>query len=197
MDFRSASHIEEALARLGELLAAEAESVTLLVCGGASLIVQRLVPRTTHDVDVLACMTAGFTDPPAAGTRQTELPAAVQEMALAVAADLGLDDDWLNLGPSSIVTLGLPDGLMNRTVRRDYGAGLTVLYVGRVDQIHLKLYAALSREERHVQDLVALHPTSDELMAAKEWIETVVGDAVLPSDVANLLRDLGHDNIIH
>jgi len=54
MDFRSASHIEEALSRLGELLeASDADPVGLLVCGGAALIVQGYVPRTTHDVDVL------------------------------------------------------------------------------------------------------------------------------------------------
>lgn len=196
MDFQSADQIELALSRLGELLAASgAAPMGLLVCGGASLIVRAQVARTTHDVDVITYFGGRL---PGQGElqRHTEFQDVVVQMAAQIAADMDLDEDWLNLGPSSLVVLGLPDGIMDRAQRRDYGKRLTVFFLDRLDQIHLKLYAALQREERHVQDLLALKPTDDEMLQAKRWIETVAGDAVLPSDLAALIRDLGYERII-
>jgi len=196
VDFRSASHIEEALSRLGELLeASDAEPVGLLVCGGAALIVRGYVPRTTRDVDVLT-----YFDVETVNQRDLErhmrLPEMVREMARAVAADMDIDEDWLNVGPSSLVSLGLPEGLMSRASGRDYGRCLKVLFLGRVDQIHLKLYASLSREERHVQDLLALKPTRHEVEQAKKWVEAVAADGFLPADLAALIRDLGYEYLL-
>jgi len=196
MDFQSANQIEHALSRLGELLdASGADPVGLLVCGGASLIVRGQVTRTTHDVDVIAYFGRSVPDQSEL-QRHTEFHDVVVQMAAQIAADMDLDEDWLNLGPSSLVVLGLPDGIMNRAQRRDYGQWLTVFFLDRLDQIHLKLYAALQREERHVQDLLALKPTDGEMLQAKRWIETVAGDAVLPSDLAALIKELGYERII-
>lgn len=117
-------------------------------------------------------------------------------MARAVAADMGLDEDWLNVGPSSLVSLGLPEGLMSRACGRDYGRCLKVFFLDRVDQIHLKLYASLSREERHVQDLLALKPTGHEVEQAKGWIEVIAADGFLPADLAALIKDLGHEDLL-
>lgn len=150
------------------------------------------VARATHDIDLLAC----FEDCPAEETqieRQTELPDALGGLARRVAGDLGLEPDWLNLGPSSLVELGLPAGLLKRARRKLYGRRLTALYVSRLDQVHFKLYASLGREERHIADLLALKPSAEELAQAARWILAVAGDMVLKSDLEKLLGDLGHE----
>jgi len=192
MDFVSGIQVEEALSRLAELLdASDADPIALLVCGGAALMVQGYMPRTTHDVDVLTYFTPG----PFIETdlrRHVQLPEQVREMAAAVAADMDVDENWLNVGPSGLVSLGLPDGLMDRTSRREYGRSLVVHFLDRVDLIHLKLYASLSREERHIQDLLSLKPTPPEMEQAKEWVQAVGSDGFLPSDLDRLMEDLGY-----
>ena len=196
MDFQSAEHIERALFHLGELLDAEAaQPIALLACGAASLIVQGLVPRTTNDIDLLAYF--GH-DPPDQRDieRHTELPPTVSRLVARVAADMDLDETWLNLGPSSLVQLGLPDGLLARALPKRYGRALTVFYVDRLDQVHLKLYACLSGEERHVADLKALRPTDAEMLQARRWIETAMADGVLRSALEALMRDLGYGHVI-
>jgi hypothetical protein len=37
---------------------------------------------------------------------------------------------------------------------------------------HFKLYAAVDRGDYHVQDLIALRPTEDELERAEKWVIT-------------------------
>ncbi len=191
MRFESAAGVEKALAHLGALLdASQTGPVTLLVCGGVSLMVLGHVARTTHDVDLLACLAACPVRENEIEHR-SELAEPVRTLARRVADDLGLDADWLNLGPASLVQLGLPAGLLQRAERRSYGGTLSALYVGRLDQIHLKLYASLGREERHVADLFALKPSDEELVQAARWIMAVAGDMVLEADILRLLRDLG------
>jgi len=192
---QSGQEIERTLRALGELLdASDSQPIGLLVCGGASLIVTKLVARSTRDVDVLTFF--GPERPEQSDLRRHDaLPPPLKEAASTVAADFGLDSDWLNFGPTGLVQLGLPDGLMARAIRRDYGQKLRVFYISRLDQIHLKLYAATGGEERHFQDLRALNPTADELRQAKEWIETNLADAVLPSEVEAIVEDLGCERL--
>jgi len=192
MDFSSANHVEEALSRLAALLdAADADPIALLVCGGAALMVQGYVPRTTHDVDVLTYFSPSIAPDPHL-ERHVTLPEPVREMVVAVSADMDIDENWLSLGPSGLVSLGLPDGLISRTARREYGSSLVVHYLDRLDQIHLKLYASLSREPRHIQDLLALRPTPEEMRRAKEWVKAVGSDGFLPSDLDGLMEELGY-----
>jgi hypothetical protein len=68
MDFQDRGDIEEALSRVGELLAAEGHEYAIVVLGGAALDLLEIVNRKTRDVDILA-----FAEPqpgraPAAGT---------------------------------------------------------------------------------------------------------------------------------
>ncbi len=142
----------------------------IVVCGGTALAVLQLVPRTTRDVDVLAWMresgTASYVE------RVTGFPDWLEESAAAVARDFNLPPGWFNAGPTSQVDLGLPKGLVDRLVRRDYGPQLTVFFVGRLDQIHFKLFAAVDRNDYHTQDLLALRPTEEEMAGAAAWVVT-------------------------
>ncbi len=67
------------------------------------------------------------------------------EAAKKVARDFNLPDDWLNTGPASAVDLGLPNGVMERVTTRVFGSKLAIHFLGRYDQIHFKLYAAVDQ----------------------------------------------------
>ncbi len=102
------------------------------------------------------------------------LPPDLVAAAATVARDVGLDPNWLNAGPASQWKTGLPDGLAERLVWRDYG-GLAVGLVGRSDLILFKLYAAADDRgptSVHFQDLMALQPTNNELEGAGDWVRS-------------------------
>lgn len=156
---------------LGERLALrDLGPYRLVVCGGAALIVQALVARpTTRDVDVVALM-----DQNSAMISPDPLPKALLQEAARVATDMDLPEGWLNNGPSrepgGLFQAGLPDGLGQRATRKDYGEKLTVYFIGRLDQIHFKLFAAVdSGPGRHVADLQELKPASAEIEQASRW----------------------------
>jgi hypothetical protein len=53
------------------------------------------------------------------------------------------------------------------------GAGLTVHFCSRLDQIHLKLYALVDQGlGKHEADLRALTPSREELVQAARWTRT-------------------------
>ena len=99
------------------------------------------------------------------------------EAVVDVARNRGLDDEWLNNGPTAQLQppFGLPTGFLDRATVRRYGA-LTLRFADRLDQIYLKLYAAVDRwsgtgrPEKHRTDLATLRPTHDELLAAAVWV---------------------------
>jgi hypothetical protein len=65
---------------------------------------------------------------------------------------------------------GLPEGFLQRVSRWDLGAGLTVHFASRLDQIHLKLYALVDQGlGKHEGDLRALTPSREELIQAARW----------------------------
>lgn len=76
---------------------------------------------------------------------------------------------------------------------------LRISFISRYDQIFLKLHATADRDasSKHYQDLLALAPTRDELLAAARWIR--LHD---PSDgfrlvLGSVLEHLGHGDLIH
>lgn len=188
--------LETALRLLaGRLDLAKAESIGLVVCGGSALIAEGLILRVTRDVDVLALMDAGrrIVSP-------APLPDFLLKAAKEVARDLGLEENWLNNGPSSdaggLFQLGLPDGIENRLHERQHGPRLTVYFVGRFDQIHFKLYAAADRREgAHLDDLLSLEPTDVELEAAARWAMTHDVSPAFRMILQQLLREIGHENV--
>jgi hypothetical protein len=165
--------IEKVLTAFAEQLAElGAGNLAILVCGGAALNVLGYVSRTTQDIDVVAV---------AEETRNgvlvlkklTAFEPAVIQAAQKVQRDFALADHWLNLGPASMMNLGLPKGLLERVQTRKYGRFLTVHYLSRYDQIHFKLYAVADQAAgKHLDDLLALKPTSAEIESAARWCMT-------------------------
>jgi hypothetical protein len=98
------------------------------------------------------------------------LPPPLLAARAAVAADFGLAENWLNAGPTDLLTWGLPDAFLSRVVTRSYGTALVVHFAGRLDQIHFKLFALVDQGGgRHETDLRALSPAPGEIIAATRW----------------------------
>ncbi len=86
--------------------------------------------------------------------------------------DLNLPSDWLNDAALDVQRLGLPPDILKRAHRLGFGPSLTVFFIGRQDQVALKLYAAIDRKkgQRHLKDLDAIKPTRGEMEAAVHWL---------------------------
>ncbi len=184
--------LDEALGLLAEKLGFErAEAVSLVVCGGSALIATGLVSRTTKDVDVLALVNSEgelLTSEP--------LPEAVVRAAAEIATQLGLDPKWLNGGPTELLRWGLPEGFRSRLTLREYGPCLTVSFIGRLDQIYFKVFAATDAGPgRHVNDLLALHPTEVELVVGAKWALTQDGSEEFAMTLRDMMKQLGYENV--
>lgn len=156
----------------GRLELAGAPRFNLVVCGGSALVATGLVMRTTKDIDIVALM-----DDDGVLIDPAPLPQTLVREAREVALDLGLQQDWLNNGPSSdeggLFSLGLPDGFVERLSWVSIGERLAVGFISRYDQIHFKLYAAVDQSgSYHAIDLRELQPTDEELLAAAAWTRT-------------------------
>jgi hypothetical protein len=168
----TSTEIDRFLAALGEILGSSSLSVQILIVGGASLSLAGWIPpRSTRDVDVLAAIEGDAAGPvlvPAA-----QLPPAFFDAVARVARDFNLPSDWLNVEIAAQWKTGLPPSASNDMEWRDYGA-LKVALAGRSTMIALKLFATVDRgpESVHFQDLVALDPTADELVAAASWVRS-------------------------
>lgn len=155
------------LGALAEQLEALGSQVEMVVIGGSALTALGLVKRATRDVDLLAIAANGELRP------AEPLPEALKAARAAVAADFGLAENWLNAGPTGLLTWGLPEGFMSRVVTRPYGRTLVVHFAGRLDQVHFKLFAMVDQSGgRHEADLRALAPTRGEFIAAARWSMT-------------------------
>jgi hypothetical protein len=173
MMFRNQKDVENILAALGEQLESLLENqIELLVCGGSALNILGLVQRTTEDIDILAYVRRDG-EGKISIVKAEPLTPELTEAAKKVARDFNLPERWLNPGPASAVDFGLPDGLMERVITRQYGQKLIVQFLGRYDQIHFKVYAAVDQGAgKHLDDLLALKPTSEEIENAARWSMT-------------------------
>jgi hypothetical protein len=100
------------------------------------------------------------------------LPPRFIELVAEVGRELGLKEEWLNFGPAPLVDFGLPSGLERRLKRKSFGRCLALHLTSRLDQIHLKIYAAMdpkTRLETHLGDSLDLEPTEAETQAAVDW----------------------------
>ena len=174
------------LMALSGQLEAAGETAHLVVIGGSGLLAIDVISRSTSDVDVLALELRGelvSADP---------LPQALVDAATIVAQDFDLMTNWLNAGPTSLLTLGLPDGFSERLIRHRYGSALRVSFAARIDQIFFKLYAATDRREpRDFADLRQLDPTAAELRNAARWARTHNMPGPFDDAIAQALNDLG------
>lgn len=181
------TQLETALRALGELLEARGMHYEVVLIGGGNLILRGLVTRpTTKDLDLLGEWTADGIKP------MRPMPEALRIAIFDVARTYGLANDWVNLGPESLLDLGLPDGFIGRLERHDYG-GLVAWLSGRFDMVFFKLYAAVDQgpQSRHLQDLRELRPDRDELLAAARWTITHDPSLGYRSLLVDMLRELG------
>lgn len=187
--------LHRALTLLGELLAArDHPEQSFVVCGGSSLLALKLVRRTTtQDVDILAKIE---------GDRLVT-PRPLQSWLLEAASDVGqqldLPKDWLNaqVADETLFSCGLPPGMQQRLTLQSYGPKLWIGFIGRRDQVFLKLHAAVDRDGgRHLQDLLDLKPTADELLDAAKWTRTQDPSEGFKMLLGNMLKYLGHENLV-
>lgn len=186
--------LQRALELLGELMNLKEHPMQhLVVCGGSSLLALGLVRRpTTRDVDILGRIEAGNIVNP------RPLPDWLLEAAEDVRVELDLPEGWLNaeVADDSLFRSGLPDGLTSRLTTRDYGSRLRISFLGRLDQVFLKLHAAVDRDGgRHLQDLQDLQPNSEELLEAARWTRRQDPSEGFRYNLIGMLTRLGHGNI--
>jgi hypothetical protein len=158
-----------ALETLGEVLAYRDQEYDLVLVGGANLVLQGVVARPTKDGGLI-----GERLENGRVIKLGTLPAPLAQAIADVAATLALDDQWLNLGPASLMDLGLPSGFEDRLSARRFGA-LTIWLAGHFDMVCFKLYASADQwptRGRHLQDLQALRPNTDEIKGAAAWCLT-------------------------
>lgn len=195
VSFRGSDDIETALSMLAATLEARGvAAVELVVIGGAAFNLLGLTIRPTKDVDVLALCK----DPESGGSpilvKHKPLPGPVLSAAAFVADALGLPPGWLNAGPADLLDGRLPDGFEGRLTVRRFGSRLAIHTPAREDLICLKVYAAADTGVgRHTQDLDALRPTCDELVAGARWARTQDPSAGFRTMLAGLLRHYGCD----
>jgi len=168
------TNLEAPLRAIGDLLDRRGHAAAIVIVGGTALNLLGIVSRTTRDVDVIAVgnLTEGI--PPSTLLPPDPLPEYLLELIARVARDFGISDDWMNFVAGGQWQTGLPPGFEERVSWQRMGA-LWIGLPGRIDLISLKLYAAaddIGPSSRHFTDLIALDPTSDELVAAADWIGT-------------------------
>ena len=187
MDMIGRKQLDAALAALGELLATRGVRYELVLVGGGNLILRGLITRpTTKDLDILGERAFDVIRP------LRPMPEPLREAVIDVGRAFGLADDWLNVGPDSLLDLGLPDGFTERLERRDFG-GLVVWLAGRFDMECFKLYAAVDQgpRSRHFQDLVELRPDHADMLEAARWTSTHDPSPGFRSLLVETLRALG------
>jgi hypothetical protein len=189
-DIASKDAADRILAALGEQLAAAGERYELVVIGGSGLLALGIIERSTRDVDLLALRSGDKLD------SAEPLPKKLATARDRVARDFSLPVDWLNPGPTDLLTLGLPDGFVNRLERRNYGDSLSVYLASRYDQIHFKLYALVDQGPgKHEDDLRALSPTEQELLAAAHWSRSHDPSEGYAQMLRDVLTHLGVDDV--
>lgn len=182
MDFTG---LDKALTVLGQLLADRNHHYEIVAIGGGCLLLLGLTIRPTRDLDLVALMKEGqliSADP---------LPKPLQQAASEVGKIFGFENDWLNIGPSTLFDMGLPPGFMSRVHKRDY-KGLTVYLADRLDQVYFKLYASVDYgpQSKHYIDLIGLKPTHNELEEAKKWCMTHDVSSTFASELEKALESI-------
>jgi hypothetical protein len=173
----------------------QTEPVRLVLCGGSALIATGLRQRTTNDADVVAMLssTGELVNP-------DPLPPFLLQASAQVARDLGLKQNWLNNEPSrnegGLFQMGLPLGLAGRLTEHVFGPRLAIYFIGRLDQIYFKLYAAADqRDDTHIADLRALQPSVAELSDAARWAMTHDLSDGFRMVLTDLLQQMGYESV--
>jgi hypothetical protein len=85
--------------------------------------------------------------------------------------------------------------------KKSYGQCLTVYFITKSDQVHLKLLAAMDQTNkasqfRHYQDLVNLSPTEVELQSATTWLLKRECGSNFKKTLKLILDQIGHGEIV-
>jgi len=190
-EFQRKEEIQEALTFLGKQMAlVYAEDLRLLCCGGSGLCMLEILTRSTKDVDALAFVVDGGVLKPIEGF-SPEMEKAIAQTA----RQFDLDDDWLNAEASIVLKRGLPEGILERSLSHThkYGPCLTVQFIDRLDQVALKLFAAMDpvKGRKHEEDLVEMKPTRQEIEHALRWMTGWNSNAAFKKRLAFLVEGLG------
>jgi predicted nucleotidyltransferase len=117
-----------------------AEPLTLLVGGGAAMLLAYGIPLSTHDVDGLPF--------------ETNLsPAQVEKLVREVASELGLSPHWYN-DYFNTFTFTLPADFRERLVDVFQGTFLTVRALGAEDLLLMKCMAGREKDVGHARALL-------------------------------------------
>lgn len=167
--------------------------ISLVVCGGTALFALGLIFRTTKDIDVLG--TVSEKRGRISIKKINKFPKHLIDASIAVQKDFKLPKEWINKGPTSQVDLGLPQGFEKRLVKKQYGNYLSIYYISRLDQIYFKLFAAVDRNDYHVDDLIKLKPTQREIEDAARWVLTQDVSLGFKAILMDFLRKHGYEDI--
>ena len=178
--------LEEALGILGQLILDRGLHYEVVAIGGGGLLLLGQILRTTKDLDLVALIEEGefiSADP---------LPVPLFQAIHDVGVALNLGKEWVNIGPTDLLKMGLPEGFKTRMHTLHHG-GLIVHLAGRFDQICFKLYAAVDKgpNSKHFADLKILRPTQMELDEAKRWCITHDVSKEFSKDLTSALSALG------
>lgn len=101
------------------------------------------------------------------------------------------------MAPGDLAKYGLPQGFKERLFTLKYGNVLTVHFVGRLDQIYFKVYAAVDSggPGRHTDDLHALNPTEEEIELAAQWVMTHDPSEGFKQTLRQMLKLLHYESI--
>jgi hypothetical protein len=92
-----------------------------------------------------------------------------------------------------LTTMGLPKGFMTRSQVVKFGARLTAYFASRRDQIFFKVYASANRGGYHTQDLLALGPSDEEMLAAGKWCLTHDVSEGFRKILLSMYKELGYE----
>jgi len=167
---RRKEEIERALSTLSRRMALSGtQDLEVLCCGASALCVLGLLSRSTMDVDVLGII-SGDKEVEPCEHFSPEMEAAIAESG----REVGLPDDWFNGSASTLLQHALPIGALERSKkhRKEFGPCLVVRFLDRMDQVALKLFAAMDPKDgqRHLRDLEEISPTRAEIIHAITWM---------------------------
>lgn len=116
------------------------EPLTLLIGGGAAMLLAHAIPLSTHDVDGLPLETALS-------------PAEVGELIRAVAEELHISPHWYN-DYFNTFTWALPPDFRDRLVTVFTGRHLLVRALGAIDLLIMKCMAGREKDIGHARVLM-------------------------------------------
>lgn len=148
-------NIERALVLLNDELKELGEAREIIICGCASLNLQKYTDRATQDVDVII----------------PKIDLILEKASAKVARLLNTNLDWLNDHAYSVSEI-LPKGWQDRVELIFSADFLKVKSISREDLILTKL-DALSNRDRDLLDLVSMRPTDNELFRASTHLKTL------------------------